>query len=146
MIRQEGYGQIYGDMGGATVGASIYKAARENVTFARMVELQRLNLAKRQLRMQQAQAAANADLSRRRLDLDNTRLELEARRLDLVDKQNEEQRLRTEKAYDATQCPSCGAPIKLNQAGKCEYCGTVVTGGNFDWVLSRIEQDESYFG
>ena len=34
MIRQEGYGQIYGDMGGAAVGATIYKAARQNVTFA----------------------------------------------------------------------------------------------------------------
>ncbi len=52
----------------------------------------------------------------------------------------------SEKAYNSEECPSCGAPIKLNQSGKCEYCGTVVTGGNFDWVLSRIEQDESYFG
>lgn len=101
MIQQGGYGQIYGSMGGASVGASIYSAARENVTFARMVELQKLNLAKRQLRMQQAQAAANADLSRRRLDMESTRLELEARRLDMVDKQNEEQRIRANQAYEA---------------------------------------------
>ncbi len=52
----------------------------------------------------------------------------------------------SEKAYNSHECPNCGAEIKLNQAGKCEYCGTVVTGGNFDWVLSRIEQDESYMG
>ena len=52
----------------------------------------------------------------------------------------------SEKAYNSHECPNCGAEIKLNQAGKCEYCGTVVTSGNFDWVLSRIEQDESYVG
>ncbi len=101
MIQQQGYGQIYGNMGAASVGASIYSAARENVTFARMVELQRLNLEKRRLRMQQAQAAANADISRQRINMENTRLQLEARRLDMVDKQNEEQRLRAEQAYEA---------------------------------------------
>lgn len=101
MIQQGGYGQIYGNMGGAAVGASIYKAQREDVTFARMVELQKLNLQKRALRQRQAEAAANADLSRRRLDMESTRLDLEARRLDMVDKQNEEQRLRAEKAYEA---------------------------------------------
>ena len=41
-------------------------------------------------------------------------------------------------------CINCGAPIPFD--GKCEYCGTIVTGGDFDWVLSRIEQDESYIG
>lgn len=42
-------------------------------------------------------------------------------------------------------CPSCGAPLdRVNQAGVCEYCGTHVTLGEFDWVLAQIEQDESY--
>jgi len=31
-------------------------------------------------------------------------------------------------------------------AGNCEYCGTLVTSGAFDWVLSRIEQDDVYAG
>lgn len=43
-------------------------------------------------------------------------------------------------------CPSCGAPLQLNQAGACAYCKVKVTTGEFDWVLSRIEQDDSYTG
>jgi predicted lipid-binding transport protein (Tim44 family) len=39
-------------------------------------------------------------------------------------------------------CPSCGAPISLNQVGECRYCRAAVTSGKFDWVVSRIEQDE----
>ncbi|MGD0492864.1 MAG: TIM44-like domain-containing protein [Steroidobacteraceae bacterium] len=40
-------------------------------------------------------------------------------------------------------CPSCGAPIALNQIGECRYCRAAVTSGKFDWVVSRIEQDEA---
>ncbi len=43
-------------------------------------------------------------------------------------------------------CPSCGAPLQINQAGACAYCNVKVTTGEFDWVLSRIEQDDSYTG
>ncbi len=43
-------------------------------------------------------------------------------------------------------CPHCGAPMKIGMAGQCEYCRVKVTNGDFDWVLSRIEQDESYGG
>jgi hypothetical protein len=43
-------------------------------------------------------------------------------------------------------CPNCGAPLKVNTAGICEFCGGKITSGEFDWVLSRIEQDESYAG
>ncbi len=43
-------------------------------------------------------------------------------------------------------CPNCGAPLKVNAAGICEFCGGKITSGEFDWVLSRIEQDESYQG
>lgn len=101
MIQQGGYGQIYGNMGGGAVGASIFSAARESVNFARMVERQRLNLQQRQLRMQEAQMAANADLSKRRLDLEDTRLQLESRRLDLQDRLRKEEKERTLRAYDA---------------------------------------------
>jgi hypothetical protein len=40
-------------------------------------------------------------------------------------------------------CPSCGAPVSLNQIGECRYCKVAVTSGKFDWVVSRIEQDDS---
>ena len=43
-------------------------------------------------------------------------------------------------------CSNCGAPLKVNMAGFCEYCQSKVTSGQFDWVLSKIEQDESYCG
>jgi predicted lipid-binding transport protein (Tim44 family) len=40
-------------------------------------------------------------------------------------------------------CPSCGAPVSLNQIGECRYCKAAVTSGKFDWVVSRIEQDDA---
>lgn len=43
-------------------------------------------------------------------------------------------------------CPNCGAPLDVNQAGRCEHCGAGITSGEFDWVLSKIEQDDSYTG
>ncbi len=43
-------------------------------------------------------------------------------------------------------CPNCGAPLKVNNAGVCEFCGGKITSGDFDWVLSKIEQDEAYAG
>jgi hypothetical protein len=45
-----------------------------------------------------------------------------------------------------TGCPNCGAPLKVNMTGQCTHCGVKVTSGDFDWVLSRIEQDEAYTG
>jgi Tim44-like domain len=43
-------------------------------------------------------------------------------------------------------CPNCGAALRIGMAGTCEYCRVKVTAGEFDWVLSRIEQDDSYSG
>jgi predicted lipid-binding transport protein (Tim44 family) len=36
-------------------------------------------------------------------------------------------------------CPNCGANISINAAGECKYCGSVVTSGDFDWVLTRLD-------
>jgi uncharacterized Zn finger protein (UPF0148 family) len=46
----------------------------------------------------------------------------------------------------APTCGHCGAPLKVSQSGECEYCGAHVTGGEFDWILSKVEQDDSYRG
>jgi predicted lipid-binding transport protein (Tim44 family) len=43
-------------------------------------------------------------------------------------------------------CPNCGAPLEINQVGECRYCSAAVTSGRFDWVLSRIEQEDEYAG
>ncbi|HEV7357507.1 MAG TPA: TIM44-like domain-containing protein [Steroidobacteraceae bacterium] len=39
-------------------------------------------------------------------------------------------------------CPSCGAPVSLSQIGECRYCKAAVTSGKFDWVVSRIDQED----
>lgn len=41
-------------------------------------------------------------------------------------------------------CPSCGGPLQINMAGLCQHCQVKVNAGQFDWVLSRVDQDESY--
>lgn len=41
---------------------------------------------------------------------------------------------------NATNCPNCGAPTQIASSGKCEYCGTIVTTGEFNWVLSNLEK------
>ena len=38
-----------------------------------------------------------------------------------------------------TQCPNCGANISIGQNGKCEYCGSTVTTGAYQWVLSGLQ-------
>jgi predicted lipid-binding transport protein (Tim44 family) len=42
------------------------------------------------------------------------------------------------------RCPNCGAPLELDLAGVCDYCRAPVMSGEFDWVLTRIEQLSSY--
>jgi hypothetical protein len=49
-------------------------------------------------------------------------------------------------AHADLNCPNCGSPLKVNASGICEFCGGKITSGEFDWVLSKIEQDDSYTG
>lgn len=37
------------------------------------------------------------------------------------------------------KCPNCGAPVDVNAAGQCAYCGTVITNGEHDWVLCNMD-------
>jgi hypothetical protein len=52
--------------------------------------------------------------------------------------------LRTGAPRSDPVCPNCGAGLQINMTGHCAYCKAKVTTGEFDWVLSRIEQDEAY--
>lgn len=36
-------------------------------------------------------------------------------------------------------CPSCGAPVEINQSAKCPYCDSVINAGDYDWVISTIK-------
>ena len=35
-------------------------------------------------------------------------------------------------------CPSCGAPVDINQSAKCPYCDSVIAARDFDWSISSI--------
>lgn len=39
----------------------------------------------------------------------------------------------------SNSCPHCGAPVDSASAGKCEYCGSIVHSGEFNWVLSDMQ-------
>ena len=41
---------------------------------------------------------------------------------------------------NTTNCPNCGAPTKITSSGQCEYCGSVITTGEYNWVLSNLEK------
>jgi hypothetical protein len=43
-------------------------------------------------------------------------------------------------------CLACGAPLPGEMTEKCGHCGALVEASVFDWVLSRIEQDDVYAG
>jgi len=49
-------------------------------------------------------------------------------------------------AWTEPTCRNCGAPLAISMAGTCDSCHAHITSGEFDWVLSKIEQDDSYRG
>jgi predicted lipid-binding transport protein (Tim44 family) len=42
------------------------------------------------------------------------------------------------KGNTITNCPNCGAPTEVTSSGQCTYCGSVITNGEHDWVLTDI--------
>ena len=42
------------------------------------------------------------------------------------------------KGNSITNCPNCGAPTEVTSSGQCAYCGSVITNGEHDWVLTDI--------
>jgi len=46
----------------------------------------------------------------------------------------------SEKELKDNKCPNCGAPLEVNATGQCNYCSAVVSSGQYDWVLSQIDQ------
>ncbi len=39
----------------------------------------------------------------------------------------------------AINCPNCGGQLTMTQAGKCEYCGSIVVVDDHGWALSELE-------
>lgn len=42
------------------------------------------------------------------------------------------------KEVSVTNCSNCGAPTTVTESGKCNYCGSLVTSGNYSWVLNEL--------
>ena len=42
------------------------------------------------------------------------------------------------KGNSITNGPNCGAPTEVTSSGQCAYCGSVITNGEHDWVLTDI--------
>ena len=42
------------------------------------------------------------------------------------------------KGNSITNCPNCGAPTEITSSGQCSYCGSIITTGEHDWVLTDI--------
>jgi hypothetical protein len=43
---------------------------------------------------------------------------------------------------NTTNCPNCGAPTQITSAGECEYCNSVITTGEHDWVLCDLDSTQ----
>lgn len=48
--------------------------------------------------------------------------------------------VKTEKGKEVstTNCPNCGAPTTVTSTGKCSYCDSLITSGNYSWVLNEL--------
>lgn len=44
---------------------------------------------------------------------------------------------------NTTNCPNCGAPTQITSSGKCEYCGSVITTGEYNWALSNLQRENT---
>ena len=45
--------------------------------------------------------------------------------------------VKTTESNDIIQCPQCGAPVKGNNSGKCEYCKSTLVSSSYTLVLSK---------
>jgi len=41
-------------------------------------------------------------------------------------------------------CPNCGATLMLNKFEQCQQCMSLVTSGEYDWILAKITQEEEW--
>ena len=43
------------------------------------------------------------------------------------------------KGVKVQNCPNCGATVNINHTAKCEYCGSIITVNDYDWVVNGIK-------
>ena len=44
---------------------------------------------------------------------------------------------KAEEGISTTNCPNCGAPTEVTSAGQCEFCQSIITSGDYGWVLNH---------
>lgn len=44
---------------------------------------------------------------------------------------------KTDHELNLKVCPNCGAEIEVSESGECEYCKSVITSGEYGWVLNK---------
>ena len=54
----------------------------------------------------------------------------------IIDEQKESEGTAFDEHAVVYTCPNCGAPLEISSSGVCEYCGSVVTTGQYSWVLT----------
>ena len=54
----------------------------------------------------------------------------------------------TKDIFNSNLCPKCSAPLglKMMDDARCDYCGSSINNGEFDWVLAEITQADDYGG
>ena len=51
---------------------------------------------------------------------------------------------RTEPGLIEGICPNCGATLLLSKFEQCQACNSLVTSGEYDWILAKITQEEEW--
>ncbi|MFH1282288.1 MAG: TIM44-like domain-containing protein [bacterium] len=41
-------------------------------------------------------------------------------------------------------CPNCGAYLKMSDTVKCDSCNSLISSGEYDWILSKITQESQW--
>lgn len=47
---------------------------------------------------------------------------------------------KSDEKTNTTNCPNCGAPNKIASSGVCEFCNSLITTGDYGWVLNEYGQ------
>lgn len=47
--------------------------------------------------------------------------------------------------YTNNNCPNCASPLdNQNDISKCSYCYSIITSGEYDWILAEVTQGDDY--
>jgi hypothetical protein len=96
-------------------------------------------------------AVGSADLKRVDAHDDTDQASLEVRWSAAIDEQAPENHrhlfilgrsaaARSRRGLSSLDCPSCGGPLANSDEVTCRYCGTALTGGQYEWALLEVRE------